>query len=102
MVAIISLLFGGIEFVLALRFVFFIFGANPATPFVEWIYNTSDIFVAPFVGIFGQPHTALMGTVVHSVFDASTLVALVVYGAIGGIIVGFFSHGTGLNIINNR
>ncbi len=104
-VAIISFLFGAIEVLLGFRFLFLLFGANPFVPFVAWIYNTSYIFVAPFAGIFGQPGTAVVpaGTI-HSVFDFTTLVVLLIYAAIGGLLIGLFSRrpwgGSQINIVN--
>lgn len=92
MVAVVSFIFGVIEVLLGFRFLFLLFGANPLVPFVNWIYEVSFIFVAPFVGIFGQPGTDLIpGGVVNSVFDLTTLVALLVYAAVGGLLVSLFT-----------
>jgi YggT family protein len=98
MAGIISFIFGAIELVLALRFVFLLLGANPDAQFVTWIYNLSIPFVAPFAGILGRPTTSTdlvqaapsVGTVVPSIFDPSTLVALVIYAAIGGVLLALF------------
>lgn len=79
---------------LGLRFIFLLFGANPATPFVRWIYSTSSPFIAPFNGIFGHATVAPAGTVVHSVFDPSTLIALAVYGIVGVILLSIFGRRT--------
>lgn len=92
MAAIISFIFGAIELLLGLRFVFLILGANPLAPFVTWIYNTSSPFVTPFAGILGRATTAPTGAVVHSIFDPSTLVALVIYAAVGGILLALFGR----------
>jgi hypothetical protein len=90
MAAIISVIFGLIEVFVGFRFVFLFLGANPATPFVAWIYSWSAPLVAPFAGILGQPITTPVGTVVHSTFEPSSLIALIVYAVIGGILLGFF------------
>jgi len=45
-------LFDVLEILLALRFVFKLLGANPSSEFVNFIYNLSAVFVAPFAGIF--------------------------------------------------
>lgn len=87
MAAIISCIFGAIELVVGLRFVFLLLGANPASTFVSWIYSISSPLIAPFAGILGRPTAVAAGAVVHSVFDPSTLIALIVYAAIGGIIL---------------
>ena len=90
--AIISFIFGSLGLVLGLRFIFLLLGANPFTPFVAWIYDVSSPFVVPFAGILGRATTAPTGTVVDSIFDPSTLVALVVYGALGGILLALFGR----------
>lgn len=87
-VGIISAIFGFIEALLALRFVFRLLGANPDNVFVNWIYDWSTPLAAPFAGIFGQDATvAGPGVVTQSVFDWTALIALVVYGLIGGLIL---------------
>jgi uncharacterized protein YggT (Ycf19 family) len=37
---------------LALRVLFRLFDANSANGFVHWVYQTSDVVLAPFRGIF--------------------------------------------------
>jgi uncharacterized protein YggT (Ycf19 family) len=82
---ILYVLLGLLEAILALRFVFLIFGANPANGFVTFIYNISHPFVAPFYGIFGQSDAAL--STIHSTIDPATIVAMVVYAIIGWALV---------------
>jgi hypothetical protein len=85
--AILYAIIGFIEGILGLRFLFMLIGANPASAFVNWIYDWTGPLVAPFAGIFGQHATvAGPGAVTQSVFEWTTLIALVVYGLIGGII----------------
>ncbi len=88
MVGIISCIFGLIELALVLRFFFLLFGANPASSFVAWIYNITYPLVVPFAGIFGQPGTSVVpvGTT-QGVFDIPTLIALVIIAAVGGILL---------------
>lgn len=77
-----------IEALIALRLVFRFVGANPANGFVDWIYDWSTPFVTPFAGIFGQDATvAGKGVVANSVFDWTALVALIIYGLVGGLII---------------
>jgi hypothetical protein len=96
MIGIFSFIFGIIEFFVGLRFIFLLLGANPTAPFVSWIYSVSTPFVAPFAGILGKPvsSSALVhaGASVPSVFDMSTLIALLVYGLAAGIVVSLFSR----------
>lgn len=85
---ILSAIVGFIELLLGLRFVFRLVGANPDNGFVDWIYDWSTPLAAPFAGIFGQDATvAGEGVVTQSVFDWTALIALVVYGVIGGIVI---------------
>lgn len=85
--AIVFAILGLIELIVGLRFAFLLLGANPASAFVNWIYTWSAPLVAPFEGIFNQHAvTAGTGVVVHSVFDWTALIALLVYAIIGGIL----------------
>jgi len=85
---ILSAIVGFIEFLVGLRIIFRFVGANPASPFVNWIYDWSTPFVTPFAGIFGQDATvAGQGLVANSVFDWTALIALIIYGMIGVLFV---------------
>lgn len=88
-VGIISAVFGFVEALLALRFVFRLIGADPSNMFVNWVYDWSTPLAAPFAGIFGQDATVLsgQGVVAQSVFDWTALIALVVYGLLAGILI---------------
>lgn len=70
---IIWFIFGAISVVIAIRFVLLLLGANREAGFTDFIYSLSAPFVAPFVGIFGEP---TYGT---SVFEVSSLLAIAVY-----------------------
>jgi hypothetical protein len=101
MAGLISFIFGAIELILGFRFVFLLLGANPDAPFVAWIYNMSIPLVAPFAGILGRPssstelvhgHAPAVGAVVPSIFDPSTLIALVVYAAFCAVLLALFGR----------
>jgi hypothetical protein len=77
--------FGILEILLAFRFVLRLTGANPATGFVSFIYGVTQLFIAPFRGIF--PAATTQGAVTTAVFEPQTLVALVVYAALAWGIV---------------
>lgn len=78
-------IFGVLDVILAFRFVFKLLGANPSSGFVDFIYNLSAIFVAPFAGIF---NTSLAdGNVTTSIFEPATLVAFIVYAILAWGIV---------------
>lgn len=68
---------GLVNVIVALRFVFLLLGANKGAGFTDFIYSVSAPFVAPFVGIFGEP---VYG---ESVFEVSSLLAIVIYILIG-------------------
>ncbi len=82
--ALVYLVFGLIESLIAIRFILLLLGANISSEFVSWIYAWSQPFVAPFANIFGQ-HTTVAGpgVVTASVFDWTALIALIVYGLVG-------------------
>ncbi len=67
---------GVINILLLTRFVLLLLGANHAAGFVDFIYSVTDVLVSPFVGIFGTPTYGV------SVFDVSSLLAIVVYSLI--------------------
>jgi hypothetical protein len=79
---------GFIEILIGLRFVFRLIGANPATPFVQWIYDWSRPFVAPFAGIFGQNTSTAAGPsdALNGMFDWTALISLIIIGLIVGIL----------------
>lgn len=69
---------GAIEFFLGMRVLLKFLGANAGSPFVDWIYNTSEPLLVPFQGIF--PSKVFEGIFI---LELSTLVALVVYAFVG-------------------
>ena len=77
--------FGLLDILLAFRFAFKLLGANPSTGFVDFIYNLSAIFIAPFAGIFNT--SLAQGDVTTSIFEPATLVALIVYAVLAWGIV---------------
>ncbi len=72
-------LLGVLEIILLLRFIFRLLGANPYNSFIILLYSLSGIFVGPFNGIFNDQTLGRGG----SVFELSTIVAMVVYALIG-------------------
>jgi len=68
---------GFISVIIAIRFILLLLGANQSAGFTDFVYSFSNIFVAPFTGIFGQP---TYGT---SVFEISSLLAIVIYLLVG-------------------
>jgi uncharacterized membrane protein len=79
------LVLGIFEVLLAFRFFLKLLGANPSSGFTEFIYGVSGPLSAPFRGIFSAPTTE--GDITTSVFETSTLVAIIVYAILAWGIV---------------
>ncbi|HET6924386.1 MAG TPA: hypothetical protein VFH39_00970 [Candidatus Saccharimonadales bacterium] len=62
------------EIFLGVRFLLRFFAANPANSFVHWVYNSSDILLQPFRGMFG---TTVVGN--NHVVEFNTLFAMAIY-----------------------
>ena len=72
---------GMLEIILLLRLIFRLLGANQGSTFVMFLYNLSHVFVAPFNGIFNDQALG------RSVFEISTLIAMLVYALVAWGIV---------------
>ena len=77
----VNLVFTFVEFFLLVRILLRLFGANPNTPFVSWIYATTQPLLAPFAGIFPNP---VLNT--GFILEMSSLFALLIYGFIAYLI----------------
>ena len=72
---------GIVEVLLAFRFILKLLGANPSAGFSQFIYGVTYVFAAPFLAVFHRTE------VVGSIFEWSTLLAMIVYWIIAlGII----------------
>lgn len=71
---------GVLEVILGFRFLFRLLGANPANPFISFLYSLTSIFLAPFEGIFSA--FVSPGLEAESVFELHTLVAMLVYAVL--------------------
>lgn len=74
------LIFGIVNMLLLIRFVFRLAGANPVAPIVQFIYELTNIFMAPFRFIF--PTNVVAG----AAFEWSVLVAIFFYALFAWII----------------
>ena len=72
---------GVLEVLLLLRLLLRLLGANEASGFVAFIYSLTHIFVGPFNGIFNDQALG------RSVFETSTLIAMIVYALLAWGIV---------------
>lgn len=59
--------------ILIMRILFFLLGANPDAPFIDWLYSFSQLFVAPFAGIFETPEYG------GAVLDLASVTAICIY-----------------------
>ena len=71
------LLTGVVDALLVIRFAFELLGASTQASFVTFIYDLTQVFVAPFHGIF---NTTASG---RYVFEPESLVAIAIYSLIG-------------------
>jgi hypothetical protein len=69
--------FGILETILAFRLILKIAGASINSWFVSIIYTLSRFFIMPFEGVFRK--STAQGVETTSVFEPSTIVALIVY-----------------------
>lgn len=67
------LLFGILEGLIGLRFLLKLIGANPESPFADFIYGFTELFLLPFSGLIGTPAAGNM------VLEISSLIAMAVY-----------------------
>src|SRR5438067_2442312 len=79
---------GLLELLLLFRFALKLLGANPAAGFTDFIYRISYPFVAPFINVFTP--TAVPGTVPGSIFEWTTLLAMLVYWLVAVLIMRLF------------
>jgi hypothetical protein len=75
---------GLLEALLAFRFALKLLGANPAAGFTAFIYGFSQPFAAPFLSVFK------ITWVSGSIFEWTTLLAMVVYWLIALAIIKLF------------
>lgn len=82
-------IFGVIIAFIALRFILLLLAANQGSPFVDFVYAVSGLFVAPFYGVFGN--TPQFGA---SVVDVSSVVAIVVYALVAWAVASLATIGS--------
>jgi cation transport ATPase len=72
---------GILEVLLGLRLIFRLLGANEYNNFITFLYTLTHVFVGPFNGIFNDQALG------HSVFEVSTLIAMLIYALLAWGIV---------------
>jgi hypothetical protein len=75
---------GLLQTLLAFRFLLKLMAANPSAGFTNFIYSASSPFVSPFLNVFG------ITSVEGSIFEWTTLLAMLVYGLVAWGIVRLF------------
>ena len=75
---------GVVEVLLAFRFILKLLAANGAAGFTQLIYGITYLFTAPFLAVFQRTE------VVGSIFEWSTLLAMLVYWIIAWGIIKLF------------
>src|SRR5579859_3591435 len=75
--AIVGLIVGVVDVVIAGRFLLKLLGASSASSFVNFVYGLSAPLVGPFHGIFANSGSSA------NIFEPAALVAMVVYAVIG-------------------
>lgn len=78
---------GLVEILLLFRFVLKLLGANPAAGFSSFIYGVTYIFATPFLDVFRLTY------VEGSIFEWTTLLAMLVYWVVASGIVRLFLMG---------
>ncbi|PKM94566.1 MAG: YggT family protein [Firmicutes bacterium HGW-Firmicutes-1] len=91
---IIYYILGILEILFTFRLIFKILGANPGSPFVSIIYAVTNLFIAPFAGIFRVAVTE--GIEAQSVLEPQLIIAMIVYASLAWGIVKLYE------IISNR
>jgi hypothetical protein len=80
-------LLGLLEVLLAFRFILKLLGANPEAGFTSFVYGATYIFTAPFLTVFR------MTKVSGSIFEWTTLLAMLVYWIIAFGVIKLFLMG---------
>jgi uncharacterized protein YggT (Ycf19 family) len=66
--------------ILFFRFILSLFGASRRSPFVEFVYNLTEPFMFPFVGMFGRTPGVGQYRLEFEVLVALAVYALVMFG----------------------
>lgn len=78
---IIRLAFTALEIAIAIRIVLKLLDANPAAAFTSFIYALTDLFVAPFQGVFPNPRGD------GNVLELSAILAIPIYALLARLCV---------------
>ena len=79
-----NIIIGFIEFMIGLRILLKLIGANTVAPFVKWVYETSQPLLGPFQGML--PSATVPGTPGRFTIELSALFAFLVYAFLAYLI----------------
>ena len=82
--ALIWVLFGVLDALIALRILLKLIAANPGSGFADFVYKLTGVFLAPFSGLVASP------VIGNGVFEISSIIALFVYALLAWVIVRVF------------
>jgi uncharacterized protein YggT (Ycf19 family) len=74
------LVFGVIDGLLLIRLVLKLLGANTTAAFTQWVYNVTDVFLAPFHNLLPTIGSN------NSVLEMSVIVAILVYALVAWVL----------------
>jgi len=74
------LVFGVIDGLLLIRLALKLLGANTTAAFTQWVYNVSDVFLAPFHNLLPTIGSN------NSVLEMSVIVAILVYALLAWVL----------------
>ena len=86
LVAVFALLWSVVLLLSGGRFLMLLLGANDESTIVQWLYDKSDFWVSPFVGLAGTTSVDLART--GGTFEPGSLIAVLVYAAVGALLLG--------------
>lgn len=97
LIYLINIIIGIIELMLGLRILLRLFGANPATPFVAWVYNSTNSLLGPFRNMF--PVTEVLE---GSFLDFTALFALIAYAVLGFLLAQIIDYAVDISSERRR
>jgi len=96
---IVSVLFGAVEIILAVRLILKLLGANAGNSIIKVLYGTTGFFVKLFEGIFSRV-TINEGS--GAVFEPATLIAMVVIALIAWGVLKLMKSRTGSRVVKTE
>jgi len=84
LLSLVNIVLSIVELLIGLRIILKFFGASQGAPFVQWIYETTDPLLLPYLGMFPSPK--LTG---GFVIEFSAVFGFILYALIGSLITEF-------------